>query len=95
MVTPNLIIINARVHTMDVTVPLAEAVAVYSNRILAVGPTEEIRRMAGPCTQIVDAGGKVVLPGFNDSHVHCTDDLRLSLTAWRRELCSLSAQTGT
>jgi predicted amidohydrolase YtcJ len=70
MLAPDLVIINARVHTMDTQAPLAEAVAVYGNRIVAVGQGQEIRQMAGPGTRVVDAGGKLVLPGFNDSHVH-------------------------
>ncbi|HEY0006518.1 MAG TPA: amidohydrolase [Pyrinomonadaceae bacterium] len=66
----DLIIVNARVHTMDARVPLAEAVAVYGNRIVGVGSTAEIRRMAGPRTRVIDAVGRLVLPGFNDAHVH-------------------------
>ena len=67
---PDLIIINATVHTMDARQPLAEAVAIYGNRIAAVGSTKEIRQMAGTRTRVIDAGGRLVLPGFNDSHVH-------------------------
>lgn len=65
-----LVIINAKVHTMDWEKSSGEAVAVFGNRILAVGSNREIRRLSGPQTKVVDAGGKVVLPGFNDSHVH-------------------------
>jgi predicted amidohydrolase YtcJ len=67
---PDLIILNAAVHTMDKAQPTAEAVAVLGNRIAAVGSTAEIRPLAGPRTRLIDAGGKLVLPGFNDSHVH-------------------------
>jgi len=66
----DLIIINATVHTMDSNRPTAEAVAVKGNRIIAVGSSKEIRKMAGPNTRVIDAGKKVVLPGFNDAHVH-------------------------
>ena len=65
-----LIIINARVHTMDPAKPTAEAIAVHGNRIVAVGSATEIRKLAGPGTEVRDAGGKLVLPGFNDAHVH-------------------------
>ena len=65
-----LILINASVHTMDPAQPLAEAVAILGNRIAAVGSTAEIRQLAGAKTRVVDAGKRVVLPGFNDSHVH-------------------------
>jgi predicted amidohydrolase YtcJ len=67
---PDLVIVNASVHTMDEAQARAEAVAVSGNRIVAVGSTEEIRALAGPKTQVVNAGGKNVFPGFNDAHVH-------------------------
>ncbi|MGI9107100.1 MAG: amidohydrolase [Pyrinomonadaceae bacterium] len=70
---PDLIIVNAAVQTMDKGRPLAEAVAVYGNRIAAVGSSAEIRPLAGPRTRVIDAGGALVLPGFNDSHVHFID----------------------
>jgi predicted amidohydrolase YtcJ len=65
-----LIIVNARVRTMDTTKPTSEAVAIYRNRILAVGSNSEIRKLAGLGTEVIDARGKLVLPGFNDAHVH-------------------------
>jgi predicted amidohydrolase YtcJ len=67
---PDLVIINAAVHTMDEAHPTAGAVAVSGNRIAAVGSTDEIRALAGPGTRVIDAAGKLVLPGFNDAHVH-------------------------
>ena len=66
----DIIIINAKVHTMNAAQPNAEALAIYGNRLAAVGNTNDIKRLAGPQTRIIDAGGKVVLPGFNDSHTH-------------------------
>src|SRR5215218_1663419 len=68
--TADLVVVNARVRTMDEKQPAAEAVAVYRNRIVAIGSTAEIRKLAGARTRVVDAGGRLVLPGFNDSHVH-------------------------
>ena len=50
--------------------PTAEAVAIYGNRIVAVGSNEEIRKWAGAETRVIDAKKQLVLPGFNDSHVH-------------------------
>ncbi len=67
---PELIILNAAVRTMDAARPQAEAVAVSGNRIAALGPSAEIKELAGPKTRVVDAGGRSVLPGFNDAHVH-------------------------
>jgi predicted amidohydrolase YtcJ len=68
--SPTLIVVHAKVHTMDASKPLAEAVAIYGNRIIAVGSSKEIKKIAGPGTRVVDAQERVVLPGFNDSHVH-------------------------
>ncbi|MFC2098808.1 amidohydrolase [Bacteroidota bacterium] len=50
--------------------PLAEAVAVIGERIVAVGDKAEINSWKGPNTQVIDAGGKLLMPGFNDAHVH-------------------------
>jgi predicted amidohydrolase YtcJ len=67
---PGLVIVNATVHTMDPKQPLAEAVAIYGNRIVAIGTSKEINRLAGPSTRVIDAQKRLVLPGFNDAHVH-------------------------
>lgn len=69
----DLVIINAKVRTMDSARPNAEAVAIMGNKVAAVGTTREIRALAGANTKIIDAQGKLVLPGFNDSHVHFLD----------------------
>lgn len=66
----DLVVINAKVRTMDKEKPEAEAIAVWSNKIIAVGKNNEIKRLIGQNTKVVDAGGKLVLPGFNDSHLH-------------------------
>ncbi len=66
----DLVITNANVRTMDKQRPKAEAVAVVGNRIVAVGSNDEIRKYAGSRTRNIDARGALVLPGFNDSHVH-------------------------
>ena len=70
MTTPDLIVTNARVLTMDPDRPRAEAVAIAAGRILAVGDAEGIGALAGPQTRILDAGGRSVLPGFFEGHVH-------------------------
>ncbi|MBA2525850.1 MAG: amidohydrolase [Pyrinomonadaceae bacterium] len=68
--SPTLIVFNATVHTMDSGKPTAEAVAIYGQRVVAVGSNKEIKGMAGAGTRVIDARGQLVLPGFNDSHVH-------------------------
>lgn len=67
---PEMIITNAKVLTMDPAQPRAEAVAVAGGRILAVGGRAEVEALAGPATRVVDAGGRTLLPGFVESHMH-------------------------
>jgi predicted amidohydrolase YtcJ len=69
----DLIIQNARVWTVDASLPEAEAVAVLGDRIVAVGSHQLVYAWRGPKTRVVDAAGKRLLPGFNDAHVHFTD----------------------
>ncbi len=66
----DLIILNANVWTVDISHPKAEAVAVLGDRIVAVGTNNEIEAWHGNLTHVVDAGRKLLLPGFNDAHVH-------------------------
>ena len=65
-----LIVTNAAVYTVDKQHPKAEAVAVIGDRIVAVGSRGDIDLWRGPQTKVIDAGGKLLLPGFNDAHVH-------------------------
>jgi predicted amidohydrolase YtcJ len=66
----DLIIRNAKIWTVDKSLPSAQAVAVIGERIVAVGSDADVDLWRGPHTQVVDAGGKLLLPGFNDAHVH-------------------------
>ena len=66
----DLVVKNARILTMDATRPTASAVAVTAGRISAVGSDAEVMALAGPQTRVVDAGGRSVLPGFFESHLH-------------------------
>ena len=71
--TPETIIVNAKVHTVDRARLSAEAVAICGELIHRVGTSEEIRKLAGPKTRVIDAAGRLVVPGFNDAHVHLLD----------------------
>ncbi len=73
----DLIVINARVYTVDGRMPRAEAFAVKANRFLAVGSTADIKALAGPNTQTIDAKQMVVVPGFTDCHNHATGTVLL------------------
>jgi predicted amidohydrolase YtcJ len=64
---PNLVLLNGQVLTVDAQFTIAEAVAVRDGRVLAVGSTADIRRLAGPGTRTIDLAGRSVVPGFIDS----------------------------
>ncbi len=68
--TPNLVILNAKIHTVDKLTPKAQAFAIKGNKFIAVGSNTEISKLIGETTKIIDAQGKLILPGFNDPHVH-------------------------
>lgn len=67
--------VNGNIYTMDAAQPRAQALAIddKNGRILAVGTNDEVRRVGGQHTQIVDLHGKTVLPGFIDAHIHLLD----------------------
>src|SRR5438270_2424012 len=69
----DLIITNTKIWTVDKTRPNAEALAVLGERIVALGSAREVDAWHGPQTKVFDAQGKLLLPGFNDAHVHFVD----------------------
>src|ERR1044071_6909859 len=66
---PDLVVYNARVHTVDDTMPKAQAFAVRAGRFVAVGGND-IKSLAGKKTRLTDAKGMMVVPGFIDTHNH-------------------------
>ncbi len=66
----DIVLLSGKIFTADSTRLWAEAIAVADDRVVAVGTTAEIRRLVGPRTVIYDLGGRVVVPGFNDAHMH-------------------------
>lgn len=70
MAVADLILENARVQILDPEGSTAQAVAIASGRILAVGSRAAVRNMAGPSTRHLDLAGKAVVPGFIDAHTH-------------------------
>ena len=66
----DLIITNAKIWTVDKSLPTAQAVAVLGERIVAVGSNKDVDAWRGTRTHVIDAGRKLLLPGFNDAHVH-------------------------
>jgi predicted amidohydrolase YtcJ len=67
---PDLVLLDGKVVTVDAESSLHEALAVRDGTILALGSTAEIRRLAGPATRVVELGGRTVIPGLIDSHLH-------------------------
>lgn len=67
---PDVVYHNAKVVTVDEDFTIEEAVAIRDGRIVAVGSNEEVRRLAGARTREVDLGGRTMLPGFYDNHIH-------------------------
>ena len=76
--SPDLIVINATVYTMDPRTPRAEAFAASGGRFVAVGSTSDIRNLAGKNTQTFDAKGMTVVPGFIDCHNHAIGEVLLN-----------------
>ena len=66
----DLVLINAKVTTLDRANPVAEAVAIRDGRFLAVGREAEVRVAAGPDATVIDAAGRRLIPGLIDSHIH-------------------------
>jgi predicted amidohydrolase YtcJ len=67
---PDLIVHHAKVITVDEKFSIHEALAVKDGRVLAVGSNDEILKLKGENTQVIDADGKPIIPGIIDSHVH-------------------------
>ncbi|MBL8823201.1 MAG: amidohydrolase [Planctomycetia bacterium] len=70
MHTPDLILHNGRITTLDASKPEVTAVAIAANRFSAIGDDAEILRLKGNATKLIDLGGRRVIPGLNDSHLH-------------------------
>lgn len=66
----DLIVVNAKIVTLDSHKPSASAFAIKDNKFIAVGDVEEISKLKRAETKTIDAGGRTVIPGLNDSHLH-------------------------
>jgi len=65
-----MVLYNGKVHTMDGAAPQVQAVAIAGNRVLAVGDDAEMRALLAPGGRAIDLGGRTVVPGFIDAHLH-------------------------
>jgi predicted amidohydrolase YtcJ len=69
----DLVLVNAHIYTVNAHQPWAEALAIRDGKILAIGTNKDIAHYRGNSTQVIDARGKLVLPGFTDCHTHFLD----------------------
>src|SRR5437899_255614 len=70
MISADVVVVHARLWTVNRAQPEAEALAIIGDRIAAVGRNADVRPMTGPKTHVFDAAGRRVVPGFYDSHIH-------------------------
>src|SRR3981189_1511927 len=68
--TADTILVNARIATPAPRAPAANALAIRGGELVAVGSAAEVEGLRGPDTQVIDAGGRTVIPGLNDGHTH-------------------------
>ena len=68
--SPDMIIINGKILTVDEQFTITEAVAIKDDKIIAVGTNNQIRKLAGRQCKTIDAAGKTVIPGLIDAHLH-------------------------
>jgi len=66
----DIIVVHGKIFTADEGSPWAQSVAIYKGKIAAVGRDDEVSRLRGIGTKMIDAGGRLVLPGFTDCHIH-------------------------
>ena len=66
----DLVFVNGAVYTVDATRSWAQAVAVRDGRIALVGTDDDIRAAVGGGTEVIDLDGRMLVPGFQDAHVH-------------------------
>src|SRR6202158_2697277 len=69
----DVIVTNARIYTVNPQQKWAEAIAVRGDKIIAVGERKQVEALRGPATKVIDAGQRLLLPGFTDCHIHFMD----------------------
>lgn len=95
---PEIVLFNASVYTVQKTLRWAEAIAVQSGKIVAVGDSSDVRKLAARHTRCIDLGGRLVLPGLCDAHIHFYDwslglrQLYFAATRSKREMLEMTAR---
>lgn len=90
----DIILVNGKVVTVDDRFRIEQAVAIKGQRIVAVGKTDEVRKLAGGSARVIDLKGKTVIPGLIDGHTHWVraaehDELRFDGVTTRRQALQL------
>jgi predicted amidohydrolase YtcJ len=67
---PDTVLVNGKIVTVDAESSIREALAIRDGKILAIGTTADIRKLAGPSSRVIDLQGRTVIPGLIDSHLH-------------------------
>jgi predicted amidohydrolase YtcJ len=80
--SPDLILTNGKIITVDEKFTIAQAVAIKGDRVVAVGANQQVAQTAGPATRRIDLRGRAVVPGLIDNHMH----LLRAGTTWTREV---------
>ena len=68
--TPNVVLRNGKITTLDNRQPEVSAMAIAGSEVLAIGTDDEMMKLAGNATQLIDLNKRRVIPGLNDSHLH-------------------------
>ncbi len=76
----DVVVWNAKVVTVDAGFSRAQAVAIRNGVFAAVGANEDVKKLIGAQTRVIDAGGKTVVPGLIETHVHATGVARGEVT---------------
>jgi predicted amidohydrolase YtcJ len=87
---PDLLVLGGRVLTSDAAQPRAEAFAIKDGRFVAVGSSADVQNLKGPATQVIDARGRTVVPGFIDAHSHPAWGGSVEVSALSLDLRSLA-----
>src|SRR5262245_34407458 len=68
--SPDTVLVNGKILTVDAQSSVKEALAIRDGRVAALGTSAEMRKLAGPRSRVIDLGGRTVIPGLIDSHLH-------------------------
>ena len=66
----DLLLVNGKIITQDASSSVSAALAIEAGHVVATGSATELRKLAGPSTRVIDLGGRTVIPGLIDSHIH-------------------------